>query len=193
MTSTVDVECDEYVGGLGLMSRKLGHICIAPVGDIDHLCRLDIPAGLDRFDDVETVVIDEKRVITEQVVQFRDDGVIFGNGLGANLVQGLLDLDRRQFHGAVLFAVAQDLSFQVANFQFSARLQAFTEVPGWASARLLPEQRRRQPLLIGRPLDVGDAATPLRGGVSMKPTQDNENRSYNCCGQLSENGRCVKF
>jgi hypothetical protein len=38
MTSTVYVECDKYIGGLGLMSRKLGHICIAPVGDVDHLC-----------------------------------------------------------------------------------------------------------------------------------------------------------
>jgi hypothetical protein len=63
-------------------------------------------------------------------------------------------------------------------FRFSARLQAFTVVPGWASARLLPEQRRRLPLA-----DRQSARRWTRRHLSaqrrasIKATQDDQNCS----------------
>lgn len=100
---SLDRKDDDQISRFGLMRRQAGRIGIAPVGKIYNRRLLTRLRGLGRLHDVESVAVEEERVIPEQLVQLRNQWMVVGNGLGFELAQGSLDLCGSQFHRTLLF------------------------------------------------------------------------------------------
>jgi hypothetical protein len=84
---------EDNVGRFGFMSLQAIRIGVAPVGEIHHLSRLDTrPTSLGRLYDVESVAVEEERVLSKQFVQLRNHWVRVGNDLAFELGQSLFDL-----------------------------------------------------------------------------------------------------
>src|SRR5919201_4575057 len=87
---------DDNVGRFGFVGLQTIRIGVAPAGDIHHLRRLDTcPTSLGRFYDVESVAVEEERVLSVQAVQLRNHRVVIGNDLAFELGQSSFDLSGR--------------------------------------------------------------------------------------------------
>jgi len=81
---------DHEVGWFGIVSCQT--VGVAPVGKIYYLPRLaSCLSRFGRFHNVESVVVEEKSVISEYFIELRNHWMIVGNGLGLELAQGSLD------------------------------------------------------------------------------------------------------
>jgi hypothetical protein len=70
---------DDNVGRLGFVSLQVIRIGVAPVGEIHHLGRLDARlTSLGRLDAVESVAVEEERVLSEHAIQLRTTGWLSG-------------------------------------------------------------------------------------------------------------------
>jgi hypothetical protein len=91
---------DDGVRQLGFVRRQAREIRIAPIRNVYD------PRGLSacsrslvrRLDDVQSVTVEEERVLPEQFVQPRNHRVAVGERLGFELAQGSLDLCGSQLH-----------------------------------------------------------------------------------------------
>src|SRR5215216_1203455 len=96
-------EFDNCVGRFGFMRGELRQLRIAPVGQVDDSPELNARlGGFGRLDDVESLPVEKKRVISEQLVELRDPRVIIGNRLRFDLTQNSLHLCGSQFHRRLL-------------------------------------------------------------------------------------------
>jgi hypothetical protein len=97
-----DVRC------LGLVQLETRLAIIAPSGKIHDLGGLGCGSGSrDRLDNVESVAVEEKRVLAEQVVELGNHGMVVGNGAGFELAQSSLELCGVKFHCTLLFGSLQ--------------------------------------------------------------------------------------
>src|SRR5262245_7998223 len=81
---------------------------IGPVGKIYHCPGTRTRGGiLFRLNNVQSVDVEEERVVAEQFVQFRNHWMVIGNHLRFELAQSLFDLRGIQFHGALPFLRAK--------------------------------------------------------------------------------------
>jgi hypothetical protein len=84
---------DDNVGRLRFVSLQATRIGVAPVGEIHDLSRLDTRlTSLGRLYDVESVAVEEERVLSVQAVQLRNHWVVVGNDLAFELGQSSFDL-----------------------------------------------------------------------------------------------------
>src|SRR5215470_4360620 len=84
---------------------------ITPVGKVHHSPRqLTRGTALIRLDNVQSVAVEEERVIAEQFVQLWNQRMVIRYWLGCELSQSLFDLRGIQFHSA-LASVGLTLSY----------------------------------------------------------------------------------
>jgi hypothetical protein len=86
------------------MRRQAGEILVTPIRKIYDPRSLNLfPRGLvGRFQNVQSIAIEQKSVVPKQFVQLRNHRMTVGNGLGFELVDGSFDLYGSQFHRSVL-------------------------------------------------------------------------------------------
>src|SRR5262245_15785948 len=97
---------DDGIRGLGLVRLKARRISIVPPRQVHDLARAYVRrcGGLGRFQNVQSLAVEEEGVFPEQPCQLRNYGMVFGNRLGLELAQGSFDLCGRQLHRTLLFA-----------------------------------------------------------------------------------------
>jgi hypothetical protein len=105
--SVLGPKLNDGVGWLGLVWRQAGEVRIAPIRKIHNSSRLNSRLGIlaGRLHNVQSIAVEEERVIPEQFAQLRNHGVIVGKGLAVELAQGSLDLCGSQFHRSLLLLV----------------------------------------------------------------------------------------
>jgi hypothetical protein len=86
---------------LGFVGNKAVRLrLVAPAGKIYHCPSRHAPVGvLVRLYDIQSVFVQEERVVAERFVQFRNCWMILGDHLGFELGQSLFDLRAIQLHG----------------------------------------------------------------------------------------------
>ena len=99
--SMLTLKDDDDFRRLGFVGCQTGHSRIAPVGNVyyrpSRWARLRIIIGLY---DIQSVAVEEERVVAEQFIQFRNQRMVIGNHLSFELGEGLFDLRGIQFHCA---------------------------------------------------------------------------------------------
>jgi hypothetical protein len=80
-------KCDDNVGRFGFVRLQAIPIGVAPVGNVHHLGLCTRARGLGRLHDVESVAVEEERVLPEQTVQLRNHWMVVRNGLALELAQ----------------------------------------------------------------------------------------------------------
>src|SRR5262245_2797401 len=81
------------IGRFGFVRLQAIRIGLAPVGEIHDLSRLSTsPSSLGRLYDVESLAVEEERVLPKQAVQLRNHWMVVRNGLALELGQSSFDL-----------------------------------------------------------------------------------------------------
>jgi hypothetical protein len=88
--------------------QKTGPLRITPVGEIYHCPR---PGTLVLLYDIQSVAIEEERVIAEQFVQLRNQGMVVRDHSGLELRQSMFDLRGIQFHDALHSLAGREHSY----------------------------------------------------------------------------------
>ena len=84
---------DDEFRRLGFVGHQTGPLRIAPVGNVYYrpsrraCLRIIIPLY-----DIQSVAVEEERVVAEQFVQFRNQRMVIGDHLSFELGEGLFDL-----------------------------------------------------------------------------------------------------
>ena len=83
---------------------QLGEIIAAPVRKIDDFGGLNsaLRSHVSRFQNIQSIAVEQESVFTEQFVQFGNRGVVVGKCLDFELAHGSLELHGIQFHRSVL-------------------------------------------------------------------------------------------
>jgi glutathione S-transferase len=95
--SVLTLKRDDHFCRFWFVWQQTSPLRIAPAGEIYHCAR---PGLLVLLYDIQSVAIEEERVIAKQFVQFRDQRMVVRDHLGLELRQSLFDLLGIQFHDA---------------------------------------------------------------------------------------------
>jgi hypothetical protein len=84
---------DDDFRRLEFVGRQTAQLRIAPVGKVYHCPRRRARVDtLVRLYDIQSVAVEEERVVAEQFVQFRNQRMVIGDHLSFELGEGLFDL-----------------------------------------------------------------------------------------------------
>src|SRR5258708_33641003 len=88
--SVLALKYDDDFRRLGFVGRQTGQLRIAPVGKVYHRpCRRARVDTLLRLYDIQSVAVEEERVVAKHFVQFRHQRMVIGDHLGFELGQRL--------------------------------------------------------------------------------------------------------
>jgi hypothetical protein len=91
------------IGQYPLVWCETRFACIRPPREPhDASRRSALGVRLSRFDDVESILVKEERVVAETIAEIFNCGMIVRNRLSVELSQGSFDVLRRQFHPVLL-------------------------------------------------------------------------------------------
>jgi hypothetical protein len=102
--SVFRLQFDDGASRFRFVRRQTGEIFVAPIRKIYDSRSLNSSARslLGRLQNVQPIAIQQKCVISKQLVQLRNCRMTVGNGLDFELVDGSRDLFGSQFHRSVL-------------------------------------------------------------------------------------------
>src|SRR5262249_6207831 len=96
------------------MGRKPREALVGPAREIDDLAGFALGRHLGRLDDVETIAVEEERVVAEHVAELCGDRMVLGNRLGLELAQSAFDLRGTQSHCLLLSVARAESSRTIA-------------------------------------------------------------------------------